>query len=127
MRTIEDIDKELFAIQQARMDIINQDNVRFAKLEESIKELEISNNAQIKVNQLFHKQTQTLQEEINALEIRLNNLKPFLNELFLILRAPKVQLKEEIKPLVSIPSLVPSAWNVPQEKGFSIVNWFKRK
>ena len=85
--------KEVFLIQQDRMLIINKDNARFAKLEEAIKklekaieELELANGAQITLNQHFFKQ-------LGVLEIRLKN--------------------EETKPLVTIPSLVPSAWNVP--------------
>lgn len=90
-------DQEFFLMQQDRMRVINEDNARFAKLEESakklektIEEIEISSNAQIHVNRLFQNQLDIRQQEIKDLEIRLK--------------------KEETK---IIPYSVPSAWTEP--------------
>ena len=104
--------KEVFLIQQDRMLIINKDNARFAKLlENQVNDLEIVSNAQFHVNRLFQKQLDIRQQEIKELESRLK--------------------KEEIKPLVTIPSLVPSAWNVPASTTSSLpVNkwwWFRNE
>ena len=72
------IDQEFFLMQQDRMRVINENNVRFVKLEETIKklekaieEIEISSNAQIHVNRLFQNQLDIRQQEIKDLEIRL--------------------------------------------------------
>mgnify|MGYP001576486596 CR=1 FL=1 len=101
--------KEVFLIQQDRMLIINKDNARFAKLEKSLSELIVSDKAQITVNQLFDKQFTIMETKIKTLETRLK--------------------KEETKPLVTIPSSVPSAWNVPASTTSSLpVNkwwWFR--
>ena len=100
MRTIENIEKELFAIQQDRMRIINETEARFKKLEKDINELIIADKAQVQLNQLFNKQIIALESQVSVLETHLK--------------------KEENKPLITIPERI-------EIKPKPLLNFFRRK
>ena len=105
------IDQEFFLMQQDRMRVINENNARFVKLEETIKklekaieELELANGAQITLNQHFFKQ-------LGVLETRLK--------------------KEETKPLVTIPDRIEIKpkpfFDFTEVKPKPLFNFFRRK
>lgn len=114
MATIESLEKELFLIQNDRMRIINENSDNFKRLDKLITELEIKDAAQITLNKIFQARILALETNIKDLGLRLK--------------------KEETKPLVSIPSYVPTPFtettsNNRVNHGHLVFwsNWFKRK